>query len=117
MADAPLVEKEKADANGSGAPEAATTGDGEPVILKHPSRERIKRQTSTDSKGRIRTVSSGGSLQNQGRARSASISSYSRRPSLSFSHADSIPFDIGKPSPEEVDPENGWYYIIHLGLK
>ncbi|XP_052803963.1 uncharacterized transporter slc-17.2-like isoform X1 [Mya arenaria] len=66
----------------------------------------VKRQQSTDSKGKLRTVSSGASI---GRQRTASLSSNytgrARRPSLSFSHADSIPFGLDKPSADEVDPD------------
>lgn len=74
-------------------------------------RERVQRQFSKDKDSvhkRIRTVSAmSGSGSISGRGRSDSVSSYSRRPSLSFGHADSLPMFLDKPTPEQIGTDEG----------
>lgn len=93
------------DANGGPAP-GSPHSETSPRLTKNPLRDRLERQASRDSNkgGRLRTISSGTSL--TGRVRTESTSS-GRRPSLSLGHADSIPWSIGKPPPDEIDPDTG----------
>lgn len=71
--------------------------------VQHQNSRDMQRQFSRESQRRIRTISGrSGSGSFSGVGRSDSISSYSRRPSLSLGHADALPMFLEKPTPEEV---------------
>jgi hypothetical protein len=83
--------------------------------VKASGNKELQRQSSTGSARRIRTISS---MSSGSRGRSDSISSYSRRPSLSLGHADSLPMFLEKPTAEDVDLDQGnANVLIRVGLR
>lgn len=104
MPDSPQSKSPTA-SNGLDRQESTTSLTSRTSAAKSP-KERLQRQISLESSRRLRTVSQGAGS-TSGRVRTDSVSSYSRRPSLSLGHADALPLYLEKPAPEEVPPEEG----------
>lgn len=99
MPDSPqLSPKESRDGDVRAEPTAAAKSPLDRV--KASENKELQRQSSTGSARRIRTISG---MSTGSRGRSDSISSYSRRPSLSLGHADSLPMFLEKPTAEDVE--------------
>lgn len=94
------------DESGSTSPKKES-GDSTPKSPRDRAQQPFSSKDSIHK--RVRTVSamSGGGGSLSGRGRSDSVSSYARRPSLSFGHADSLPMYLDKPTPEEIGTEEG----------
>ncbi|XP_052253573.1 uncharacterized transporter slc-17.2-like isoform X2 [Dreissena polymorpha] len=106
--------KEKSPANGMNeVPEAKVESPKTAARIAARRAAQMRRQQSTE--GQTRTLSGDGSLNRQFSFNQSN--SLGRRPSLSFSHADSIPFGLDKPTAEEMNvDEVPWWTSRRLLL-